>query len=282
MLIDIVVPIYNAYDAVKQCLISLEMHDSDANQITLINDASTDSKISPLIEEFTDRNNWGTIKHAVNQGFVVTANQGLKLSKNNTLLLNSDTIVSKNWLKAFIAALSSNENIGTITAWSNNAEICSFPKFLCNNHVPKKLDVLSEILYQFYKPQYPIIPTAVGFCMLISKQAKEVVGYFDEEQFGHGYGEENDYSLRVIAKGLKNILCDNVYVAHAGNQSFSDFGLKPSEETMQRLLQKHPNYLQEIHKYIEKDPLAPIREEMLDIIKQNDNQLHNQLLASHD
>lgn len=274
--IDVVVPIYNAYTVLVNCLKSLKSFQHGINQVLLINDASTDRRIIKLLNQYESLNNWEVINHKKNKGFVVTANEGLRKSKNHTILLNSDTVVNKNWINAFKDSIQKNELLGTATAWSNNAEICSFPKFLTNN-TPLKVNLLSEIIYKYYHPKYPIIPTAVGFCMLITKQAKQSVGYFDEEHFGHGYGEENDYSLRIEKAGLDNILCDNAYVIHVGNESFSDLGLKPNEDTMKRLLKKHPDYLNTIAKYIKADPLASIRHEVLDTIRQHDYQLFDEL-----
>jgi len=282
MKIDVVVPIYNAYTAVKNCLATLEKNQHQAENIILINDASTDKNIDELIKKYSKMNKWKLINHEKNQGFVMTANEGLKLSENNTILLNSDTIVSKNWLLAFKQAIMDNEKLATATAWSNNAEICSFPKFLTNNQPLKNPDILSELLYKCYRPQYPVIPTAVGFCMLITKLAKQKVGYFDEKHFGHGYGEENDYSLRVENAGLINILCDNAYVIHIGNESFADMGLQPNEDTMQRLLQKHPDYLMKIQQYINQDPLAKIRKNILSMVKGHNEELYQKLMIEND
>lgn len=273
MKVDVVVPIYNAYEVLKNCLKSLQGYQSSAFQIVLINDASTDERIKPYLDKIARRNNWQVIHQPLNSGFVKTANKGLKLSNNHTILLNSDTIVTKYWIKSFKQALKTNPSLGTATPWSNNAEICSLPDFLVNHPLPQNIKQLAKALYKNYRPKYPIIPTAVGFCMLVSKMAKKEVGYFDEEHFGHGYGEENDYSLRVKRAGLKNILCDNAYVAHVGNQSFRDLGIKPSEETMQRLLQKHPDYLQIIQEYINKDPLSNIRNNIIKILQQRDIKL---------
>lgn len=267
MKIDVVVPIYNAFEVLKNCLKSLQKHQNHINEIFLINDASSDERIKPYIEKAAKKYNWKVVNQEVNRGFVKTANVGLKISANHTILLNSDTIVTEHWIKAFKQALKSNPRLGTATPWSNNAEICSFPEFLVNHPVPQNIKKLSKILFKKHQPLYPLIPTAVGFCMLVSKRSKLLVGYLDEKHFGHGYGEENDYSLRVTQKGLKNILVDNSYVAHVGNQSFSDLGIKPNEETMQRLLQKHPGYLQMIQEYINKDPLYSIRSNILTKLK---------------
>lgn len=265
MKIDVVVPIYNAFEVVKDCLESLEKYQSDISQVILINDASTDVRIRPYIEILANKNNWKFINQTENKGFVKTANLGLKLSKNHTVLLNSDTIVNQPWILSFKQALTLNLKLGTATPWSNNAEICSFPVFLANQKPIKNMEQFAKNIYKNHQPQYPSIPTAVGFCMLVSKKAKELVGYFDEDHFGHGYGEENDYSMRVIEAGLKNILCDNAYVVHVGNKSFSEFGLQPNEETMQRLLVKHPEYLTIIQDYIKIDPFTSLREKILSV-----------------
>jgi GT2 family glycosyltransferase len=267
MEIDVVVPIYNAYEVLKNCLMNLEKYQINISQVILINDASTDNRINPFIEEIAYKNKWQVIQQTKNKGFVQTANLGLKLSNNHTVLLNSDTLVTKPWILALEQALESNPRLGTATPWSNNAEICSFPEFLVNHKPTKNIDLLAKALIEYHQPSYPEIPTAVGFCMLITKRAKKLVGYFDEDHFGHGYGEENDYSMRVIEAGLTNILCDNAYVAHIGNQSFCELGLKPNEGTMQRLLVKHPNYLQMIQEYIKIDPFVTIREKILTILK---------------
>ncbi|MBL4661424.1 MAG: glycosyltransferase family 2 protein [Alcanivoracaceae bacterium] len=281
MKLDVVVPIYNAYTALKNCLASLEKNQYQAENIILINDASTDKNIDELLKKYSIANKWKLIKHEKNLGFVKTANEGLKLSENNTILLNSDTIVTKNWLSAFKEAIKHNEKLATATAWSNNAEICSFPQFLTNNQPLENPDILSELLYIYYHPQYPVIPTAVGFCMLITKLAKQKVGYFDEKHFGHGYGEENDYSLRAENAGLINILCDNAYVIHIGNESFADLGLQPNEDSMQRLLQKHPDYLTKIQQYINQDPLVKIRKNILSTVKQYNGELYQKLLIEN-
>ena len=273
IMIDIVIPIYNAFEELKDCLKSVENNSEKYIRVILINDASTDERMDSYLEKKAEKNAWLYIKHEVNQGFVKTANEGLRLSGNHTILLNSDTIVTRDWVKAFEKAIASISNLGTATPWSNNAEICSFPDFLKNQPVPKSLNELSKIIFESHQPEYPEIPTAVGFCMLITSLAKEKVGYFDEDHFGHGYGEENDYSLRVSQAGLRNVLCDNTYVAHIGNKSFSDLRLKPNENTMQRLLQKHPDYLYKIQKYIENDPLSGLRETLLHRINKSECKL---------
>ncbi|WP_154222388.1 glycosyltransferase family 2 protein [Marinicella rhabdoformis] len=263
---QVVIPVFNAFESLSDCVASLVKHSGEEN-VVFINDASTDARVLPFIESMCEyRQNWQFLNNSKNLGFVKTANRGLKLTSGHTVLLNSDTLVTTGWLAGLKYASENCEQLGTATPWSNNAEICSFPCTLQNNLLPKDIDEFTSRLQSIHQATYPEIPTAVGFCMLVTAQAKKAIGYFDETVFGHGYGEENDYSLRVKYAGLKNILCDNVYVAHIGNQSFKDLALKPSSETMNRLLAKHPEYAQLIAEFIEKDALASLRESIIDKI----------------
>ncbi|MCB1583871.1 MAG: glycosyltransferase family 2 protein [Xanthomonadales bacterium] len=255
MNIRVVVPIYNAYDVFINLLYALKQHNVE-DDVLFINDASTDTRIEKCLADLPSK--WQVVHNKNNLGFVKTANIGLQSTTGHSVLLNSDTLISKNWLVRMKQVVDKVKNLGTATPWSNNAEICSIPKTLHINPQPKDIDRLAEELTHVL-PRYPELPTAVGFCMLISAQAKQQVGYFDEQVFGMGYGEENDYSLRVTQAGLRNVLVDNCYVAHVGNQSFQEMSLKPGVETMARLLSKHPNYLKLIQNFIENDPLNELR-----------------------
>jgi hypothetical protein len=103
--------------------------------------------------------------------------------------------------------------------------------------------------------------------MAISRLAIDRLGVFDESAFGHGYGEENDFSMRAAARGMKNVLCDNAYIAHAGGSSFSPLGLGPDSDSMRRLLAKHPGYQALVEDFIRRDPLAARRQELTDMLQ---------------
>jgi len=276
MTVEIVVPVYNAYEAFSDCLQSLKRHNT-TDQVVFINDASTDPRISELLAE-VDVDQWTVITNPENLGFVQTANLGLRRSSDHTVLLNSDTVVTDGWLRCMLDCVQQQASIGTITPWSNNAEICSFPENLQYNQEPENPDALAAFLSQNHRPEYPELPTAVGFCMLVSAEAKARVGFFDAGHFGKGYGEENDYSLRATAAGLRNVLCDNAYVVHKGNQSFQELDLSPSEETMRRLLDKHPQYLQLIEAFIQQNPLADLRTELIQQLKDHKPELYRVLI----
>jgi GT2 family glycosyltransferase len=264
----VIIPIHNAPQALAVCLESVRRTVPEATEVLLLDDASDDPDIPALIRQYLGSAGpaWCLEQQTQNLGFVATVNRGMQMTEGNVVLLNSDTIVTRGWLQGLHRCLQSDDNIATATPWSNNGEIVSLPRFCVNNPVPESLDAIANAIGLTGVPGYPDLPTAVGFCMAISRTAINELGLFDQKLFGLGYGEENDFSLRAIKAGYRNVLCDDVYVAHLGGCSFQPRGLSPNEQSMQRLLSRHPDYLAIIEAFIAADPLSRRREELLEAL----------------
>jgi GT2 family glycosyltransferase len=261
----IIVPVHNAYDVLDSCLAALLESIPANTPVLLIDDASTDPAVLPLLVEFTARAGpgWRLIRQESNRGFVATANLGMRSCATDVILLNSDTLPAGEWFEQLCTCASVVEGLATATPWTNNGEIVSLPGFCQANPLPADRQKLAAVLARDVTPAYPELPTAVGFCMYLTRQAMDMLGAFDEETFGHGYGEENDFSMRAAAAGLRNVLCDTAWVGHIGNQSFGPMGLQPNDLSMGRLLAKHPHYREIIAAYIDADPLQERRREII-------------------
>lgn len=265
----IIVPVFNALEQLEACLKSISDTVPADTQLLLIDDASTDERVRPLLQSWANEAEpyRRLLLHEQNRGFVATANHGMRLAGRDLVLLNSDTEVTPGWLQHLAECLNSDHSIATATPWSNNGEIVSIPDFCAPNPVPNRLSAIASAITSCGNPVYPEIPTAVGFCMAISLAAIEKIGLFDENTFGRGYGEENDFCQRAEQAGFRNVVCDNAYVVHHGGASFGPLGLKPDETTMSRLLAKHPDYLRKVSEFIQSDPLAPRRQQILDCLE---------------
>ncbi len=259
----VVLPVHDAHDCLVNCLASLDTCSRDA-RVLVVDDASTDPRVAPLIGEWCARSaDRECIRLGANVGFVGAANLGAECAGGDIVLLNSDTVVTPGWLEALARCLASDPKIASATPWTNNGEIVSLPQFCQPNPVPQNPPAIAAAIARAGTPCYPELPTAVGFCMAVSRRAIERIGLFDATTFGRGYGEENDFSLRAAAAGFRNVLCDDAYVVHVGGQSFGAVGLAPGEATMRRLLGKHPGYLDMITAWIAADPLAGRRREVV-------------------
>ncbi|MBT8048787.1 MAG: glycosyltransferase family 2 protein [Xanthomonadales bacterium] len=267
--ISVVIPAYNAAEELACCLESVFATTPMSTEVLIIDDASPDPATQRVLDDWREKApaGWTFTRHEQNLGFVATANRGMRATHGDVVLLNSDTLVTPRWLEGLQRCLASGSEIATATPWTNNGEIASIPLFCESNPVPPDVDAVAAAIAQAGSRGYPELPTAVGFCMAVSRRAIERVGVFNAEQFGKGYGEENDFSLRAAAAGMRNVLCDDVYVAHLGGRSFGPAGLKPDESSMQRLLALHPGYLQLVQSFIETDPLFARRTLVLEALE---------------
>lgn len=262
---DIIIPVYNACDALERCVASLDRTTGVRVRKVLIDDASTDSRVAELFEQLARRKaeNWLLLTNPSNLGFVRTANRGMVFSDRDVVLLNSDTQVTNGWLERLQRCARSDPAIGTVTPFSNNGEICSFPDFCAVNPVPDDPDRIANAMAASGPPVYPDLPTAVGFCMYIRRALLDSIGVFDAERFSPGYGEENDFCMRAAEAGFRNVLCDDAYVVHEGGQSFGERGLKPDQASLDKVLERHPDYARLVEQFVQADPLRPVRERIL-------------------
>jgi GT2 family glycosyltransferase/glycosyltransferase involved in cell wall biosynthesis len=265
MPIDIVVPVYNAAGDLARCVDSVLAHSSGDWRLLLIDDGSPEIAIRTYFSGLRARRlpQVTLLRNESNLGFTLTANRGMREARADAdvVLLNSDTVVTRGWLDKLARCAASDPCIGTITPFSNNAEICSLPRFCVNNPWPAARDPGSLVtaLELAAVPTYPDLPTGVGFCFYIRRALIAAIGGFDPA-FGLGYGEENDFCLRAAAVGYRNVLCEDAFVLHLGGGSFGDKRADLAERNMALLLERHPGYLELVNDYIAADPLRPLRE----------------------
>lgn len=269
--VDIIVPVYNAYEYTEECIKSvIKNTDLTKHTLVLINDKSPDENIYPMLKKYEEDNsnlNIVTLENEQNMGFVKTVNRGMGYSENDVILLNSDTEVTKNWIEKIQKCAYSNEYIATVTPLTNNGTIASVPNFGVDNELPKNmtLDEYAEMIENISRSRYPELTTGNGFCMYIKRDVITELGLFDDETFGKGYGEENDFCYRALDHGYTNVLCDNTFIYHKGTQSFKKENLTASraaliDEHMNLLRKKHPIYVQKTDNFLANNPLRDIQE----------------------
>jgi GT2 family glycosyltransferase len=271
MSVLVCVPVYNGHDSVVRCLEQLQAAPVRAPFRTLIiNDASPDARIRPLLDAHALRHADCEVRHnASNRGFTWNVNQAFAATRPDEALclLNSDTLVTSGWLDAMLDCIADDALAGTVTPLSNNATICSFPDFSRAWPVPEpaERERIARALRE--RPVAAIeLPTGVGFCMLITAACRQAVGPFDVASFPRGYGEENDFCMRAAAAGYRNLLCANAYVAHEGGVSFSEATQSLMKSGAERLLAKHRTYDDEVAAWIARDPVKARREEIAAVL----------------
>lgn len=261
---DIIIPIYNALDCLKECIDTvLKNTDLNENGLILIDDKSPDENVRVYLRELEKEVkglNVDILYNETNLGFVGTVNKGMKYSKNDVLLLNSDTEVPNSWLERIKKCAYSDKTISTVTALSNNATLVSVPIGLQVNTIPNKytFEEYAKVVCEASYLDYPELPTSHGFCMFIKREVLDLIGYFNEEKFGRGYGEENDFSFRCLDYGFRNVVCDDVIVLHKESQSFLDDKSDLIKNNLKLLHDQYPAYSQKINLWCQEFPLKKV------------------------
>ena len=262
--VDIIVPVYRGLADTRLCIDSvLASTNQSAWRLVVINDASPEPEVTAWLRERAAQDSRITLlENPDNLGFVGTVNRGMALSdSNDVLLLNSDTEVANNWLDRIRSAAYGDSKVASVTPFSNNATICSYPRFCKDNRLPAGYDTarLDALCAQTNPGAVVDVPTGVGFCMYIRRDCLAQVGLFDTENFGKGYGEENDFCQRAAKAGWRNLHLLDTFVLHTGGVSFGDSKSPREKAAMETLRRLHPRYESAVMAFVQADPAQPYR-----------------------
>jgi GT2 family glycosyltransferase/glycosyltransferase involved in cell wall biosynthesis len=243
------IPVYGAHELFAECLTSVLANTPADVPILVADDASPDPAIAAFVQSLQ-----GTLRHELsylrqphNLGFPGNVNAAFAASEPaDVVVLNSDCVVADGWLDGLRRAAYSDALVATASALTNHGTILSVPR---RNHpvpgIPQDKDFaetaagVRKLSLRFY----PSLPTAIGHCMYIRRQALDLVGGFDLA-FSPGYGEEVDFSQRCVLQGLVHVAADDVFVLHHAGGSFgADGAVNPIQREHDRIVEtRYPYY----------------------------------------
>lgn len=206
----VIIPVHNQLPYVKKCVKSIQKHSPEAIMM-VVDDGSTDEVTSQWIQDNQDL--FVVITNETALGFTGACNRAIDFAMFNydftcLCLLNSDAeVVTPDWFSKVENHFIIGENIGIAGVVSNNAmaqTIHNVPKYM--ESIDKKPTIYLEFVH--------------GFCYFISKKLIDKIGRLDGHTFPH-YGSEDDYSLKALKYGFKNIVVGSVMVFHNNETSYS-------------------------------------------------------------
>ncbi len=258
--LTVIVPIYNAVDDVERCLEALDRHTPVEVNIVLIDDASTDRRMPVVLDQLRDRPGTTIERNDENLGFTRTVNRGLALAaEGDVIILNSDTMVTPRWSWRLRVAANERPMIATVTPLSDHAGVFSFAV-----DEPTGLDHAASLGAavargaRFFRPTSP---TGNGFCLFVSQEARAEVGELDHEGFPRGYGEENDFCMKLGAAGFEHVIADDTVVFHSESASF---GNRQREKLIAKglkvLAERYPDYDRQAQEFVASAPFQKAKE----------------------
>jgi len=223
----VVVPVFNSYDDVVKCYRAFFRHTPAYVPLLVVDDCGWDRRTVDVLESVFESapppHTVVMLKQTSNKGFVLTMNDAFEAAgRADVVILNSDVVVTPEWLLRMRDAAYSTSTVGTATALTNYGTVVSVPhRNRQNNDVPGGLSVddVGRGVSAGSPKLRPRIPTAIGHCAWIKRAVLDVIGSFDPV-FSPGYGEEVDFSQRALAAGFVHVVADDVFVFHRGGGSF--------------------------------------------------------------
>jgi GT2 family glycosyltransferase/glycosyltransferase involved in cell wall biosynthesis len=262
VVVDVIIAAYRGLQETQHCLNSvLEDPDRPPGQVIVVEDCSPEPKLTAWLRTLARGGRITLLHNARNLGFVASVNRGMEVAgAHDVALLNSDTVVPHGWLRRLAAQAYAVPRVASVSPFSNNATICGYPS-VAGVSPAFGLDVraIDAVCRSVNVGRHVEVPTTVGFCMYIRRAALNDVGLFDHKTFGHGYGEENDFCLRAVARGWRHMLACDTYVFHEGNVSFGPDAERRKQRSLAALVARYPDYPSLIDRHVRRDLAGPAR-----------------------
>lgn len=258
----VIIPAYRNLLLTRQCIDAVLNSGSDDIECLVIDDASPEQELRKCLAGLAAEGEITLIRHDSNRGFTASANAGLmRAAGRDVILLNSDALLPHGGIARLRAWLDRDERIGTVTPFSNDATILSYPSVTHPNPAPHRREgaSLDRIFASLPDAGLIDLPTGNGFCMAIRGDCLLQTGLLNVAVFAQGYGEENDFCCRATALGWRHVAATDLFVCHIGSVSFGRTRTLLLERNLRMLNALHPGYDRAVARFIASDPLAPIR-----------------------
>lgn len=259
--VTVVVPVYGDLPSLLSCIESLKVTvNQQVDTVLLVNDCGPDADAfeAALLALITGEPAFRYERNPRNLGFVGNCNRAaleLDLTDNDILLLNSDTVTTPGFIEELSAVLHSSPQHGIVCARSNNATIASLPFRLRVPGAERPADrtLAVHAALQHTLPRFSVAPVSMGFCFLVRRSLITRYGLFDEI-FSPGYGEENDFCLRMRSHGFLSLIAHRALVLHVGGLSFQSTRRTQLRTAHERILTaRHPGYTEAVQSYLKRD-----------------------------
>ncbi|WP_286928012.1 glycosyltransferase [Pseudomonas sp. UBA7721] len=263
--VDVLIPVYNGLEETLECInsaLDARKLNRTAHRLVVIEDKTPVPALAKALKVLAAKGKITLIQNSVNLGFIRTMNRAMALSPNKDVVwLNADTRVHGAWLDRLREVAYSDERIASVTPFTNNGELMSFPRSqICHDMPSAKAQAeLDELARQVASPPVEI-ETGCGFCLYIKRAALDEVGYLDEVHLARGYGEETDWCLRAGSHGWRHMGAPNVFVAHQGGISFGAEKVLRVAMNNATLRKRYPDASARYKAFCLRDPIKPARQ----------------------
>ncbi|MEX0879671.1 MAG: glycosyltransferase [Thermoanaerobaculia bacterium] len=238
-LVSVVIVTYGGLELTRACLDSLlERETWPRLDVIVVDNASSDGTPEYLETVAARDPRVRVVLNRENRGFAAANNQGIAASSGEiAVLLNNDTVVPPGLVGRLVAHLQTDASIGLLCPTTN----------FCGNEArvePDYTDIAGLPAYaarraREHRGRVFDIGVAAMYCVAARRAVLDEVGPLDEA-YGVGMFEDDDFAVRMRAKGYRVACAEDAYVHHVGQGAFR----KLSPEEYDALWKKNQAYFE--------------------------------------
>ncbi len=217
--VSIIIPTYNRKDMLKGCLKSIYNQDypGDKYEVIVVDDGSTD-ETGKLLSVFTKQHPNFHYYQQNNKGPAAARNLGIQYaSANYVVLVDSDCLLSENFLKIVVSAIKEKKNI--------DAFVGSVIRYFENKFFSPISEYEKNIAESLTDIEYDKLTHHAKFhtdCCVIKKEIFEKLDGFDEKFISSAAGEDKDFGFRLLKAGYKISFLSKAIVYHFERSSIRE------------------------------------------------------------
>lgn len=247
--LSVIVPVHNELAYTRWCLLSVVNRTKYAElELIIVNDRS-DEKTTTFLKNFTKEYGCKYVETERQSWHSSSCNLGYAHSTGEYVcFLNSDTIVSTDWDRHMIQYLETDYAKKHVSVVGPSTSYCASHQNLPQYHKKRytikyhETDVVAKEVFDKYEGK-TMVTRVTGFCLFYDRKRLEEIGLLDAKVFPSA-GNESDWLLRGIIKGLDPVWVKYAYVHHFGEASYvKAIGREDKIERWraadQRLIQKY-------------------------------------------
>lgn len=218
-MIYVVIPTYNSAKFVGACLESL-MNDGTPNKSIIVVDDCSSDDTAQVVRNF----NVIFVRQRKRLGFAGNNNTGIRCALSDKkarfiVLLNSDTIVTPDWLNRMLREMESDPKVGIVGPKTLRFDKRSIDTTGQNFHY--RLGAAEnrgsgELDCGQYDDKTDVFGVQFS-CALLRREMVEQIGLLDDKMFL--YVEDVDYCIRARICGWKVVYCPSSLIYHYGGGS---------------------------------------------------------------
>lgn len=260
----VVVPVFNSVSALDACVAALERTLPAGASVLIADDASTDPNVETLARGWCQRSRLDAryVRRERPLGLAANCNAALaETADDDVILLATGTVTTSGWLQQIARCAQADARIATIAPWSNDADLCSYPRFGEENPPPEFPEAIAEAAASIAWQDRPELPAAFSACLFLRRAALQQIGRLDADTFP-GARATDDFCRRAAAMGWSNVLCPAAFVVREGGVASSGHSTAINGDELGSLLARWPDYQEQVARFILSDPLRPLRERL--------------------